>query len=233
MTPTKKRSEMDRRTFLQVTTVAGGGLMIALYTPEMLAQRGGGPGNAVLPLPSNYITINPDNTSATRAYNGWNETTTDENGHLMDYFKDAYGRIVQVHEHNGAETYVTYYYYSALGSLKRIVVLSSSMVYESTDVYPTPEGAQLTSPPPRSTYGFQKLASEYFAKGALEQYGLMAQTVLSSWGVTKTGDFGEIVFNLIGVGRMRKTPQDRREDFDDVFDFETGLNQSFRITWQE
>jgi isoquinoline 1-oxidoreductase beta subunit len=69
MTTMKKRSEMDRRTFLQVTTVAGGGLMIALYTPELLAQRGGGPGNAVLPLASNYITINPDNTFTIVAQN--------------------------------------------------------------------------------------------------------------------------------------------------------------------
>ena len=69
MTTMKKRSEMDRRTFLQVTSVAGGGLMIALYTPEMLAQRGGGPGNAVLPLASNYITINPDNTFTIVAQN--------------------------------------------------------------------------------------------------------------------------------------------------------------------
>ena len=69
MTTMKKRSEMDRRTFLQVTTVAGGGLMIALYTPELLAQRGGGPGNAPLPLASNYITINPDNTFTIVAQN--------------------------------------------------------------------------------------------------------------------------------------------------------------------
>jgi isoquinoline 1-oxidoreductase beta subunit len=69
MTTMKKRGEMDRRTFLQVTTVAGGGLMIALYTPEMLAQRGGGPGNAVPPLASNYITINPDNTFTIVAQN--------------------------------------------------------------------------------------------------------------------------------------------------------------------
>ena len=41
----------------------------------------------------------------------------------------------------------------------------SSMVYESATVFPTPEGAELTSPPPVSTYGFQKLASEYFAHG--------------------------------------------------------------------
>lgn len=65
---------------------------------------------------------------------------------------------------------------------------------------------------------------------ALEQYGYMAKTVLNSWGVTCTGDFGEIVFNLIRVGQMRKTEHDRREHFDDVFDFEEGLTQSFRIT---
>jgi nucleoside-diphosphate-sugar epimerase len=75
------------------------------------------------------------------------------------------------------------------GGLERIVVLSSSMVYESTDVYPTPEGAQLTSPPPRSTYGFQKLASEYFAKGALEQYGLPCTIVRP--------------FNCVGIGERR------------------------------
>jgi uncharacterized repeat protein (TIGR04138 family) len=68
---------------------------------------------------------------------------------------------------------------------------------------------------------------------ALEQYGYMAQCVLNSWGVKSTGDFGEIVFNLIGIGQMRKTPDDRREDFDNVFDFESGLRQSFKITLPE
>ena len=73
--------------------------------------------------------------------------------------------------------------------LERIVVISSSMVYESATVFPTAEGAQLTSPPPRSTYGFQKLASEYFAKGALEQYGL-PYTILRP-------------FNCVGIGERR------------------------------
>jgi nucleoside-diphosphate-sugar epimerase len=75
------------------------------------------------------------------------------------------------------------------GTLKRIVVISSSMVFESTDVYPTPEGAQLTSPPPKSTYGFQKLASEYFTHGAHEQYGL-PYTILRP-------------FNCVGIGERR------------------------------
>lgn len=71
--------------------------------------------------------------------------------------------------------------------------------------------------------------SEAIRKLALEQFGYMAKTVLNSWGITKTGDFGEIVFNLIEIGEMSKTKHDRREDFDDVYDFETGLIQEFRI----
>jgi uncharacterized repeat protein (TIGR04138 family) len=64
---------------------------------------------------------------------------------------------------------------------------------------------------------------------AMQQYGYMAKTVLNSWGVHRTGDFGEIVFNLIGIGHMRKTPADRREDFDDVYDFDSALRQDFQI----
>jgi UDP-glucose 4-epimerase len=75
------------------------------------------------------------------------------------------------------------------GRLERIVVISSSMVYESASTFPTREGAQLTSPPPLSTYGFQKLASEYFAKGAFEQHGLPF-TILRP-------------FNCVGIGERR------------------------------
>jgi nucleoside-diphosphate-sugar epimerase len=75
------------------------------------------------------------------------------------------------------------------GHLARIVVVSSSMVYESATIFPTPEGAQLTSPPPVSTYGFQKLASEYFAKGAWEQYRLPYTIVRP--------------FNCVGIGERR------------------------------
>ncbi len=65
---------------------------------------------------------------------------------------------------------------------------------------------------------------------ALEQFGYMAKTVLSNWGIRSTGDFGEIVFNLIRIGQMRKTSHDRREDFDDVYDFESAFQQGFEIT---
>jgi uncharacterized repeat protein (TIGR04138 family) len=65
---------------------------------------------------------------------------------------------------------------------------------------------------------------------ALEQYGYMAKCVLNSWGVNETHDFGEIVFNLIRIGQMRKRAEDKVEDFDDVFDFERDLQGAFEIT---
>lgn len=60
---------------------------------------------------------------------------------------------------------------------------------------------------------------------AIDQYGLLARNVLEHWGVRATGDFGEIVFNLIDIGQMRKTDNDRREDFDDVYDFSKAFSQ--------
>jgi uncharacterized repeat protein (TIGR04138 family) len=65
---------------------------------------------------------------------------------------------------------------------------------------------------------------------ALEQYGYMAKVVLDRWGVRKTGDFGDIVYNLIDVGLMKKSDDDRREDFDDVYDFDEAFQQRFQIT---
>ena len=70
--------------------------------------------------------------------------------------------------------------------LKKITVLSSSMVFENTELSPTPESEVKTCAPPMSTYGFQKLAVEYFAKGALEQYDL-PYTIIRP-------------FNCVGVG---------------------------------
>ena len=74
-------------------------------------------------------------------------------------------------------------------NLKKILVLSSSMVFENTSSWPTIEFDISKSPPPSSTYGFQKLSCEYFAKGAYEQYGLPYTIVRP--------------FNCIGIGEEK------------------------------
>jgi uncharacterized repeat protein (TIGR04138 family) len=56
------------------------------------------------------------------------------------------------------------------------------------------------------------------------QYGPMTKAVFIHWGITKTSDFGEMVFTLIRVGLMNKTEEDTLEDFRDVYDFDKEFN---------
>jgi UDP-glucose 4-epimerase len=75
------------------------------------------------------------------------------------------------------------------GNLQKVTYLSSSMVYESTDTWPSREGDEHSIAPPRSSYGFQKLAVEYYARAAFDQYGLPFTIVRP--------------FNCVGVGEGR------------------------------
>ena len=75
------------------------------------------------------------------------------------------------------------------GRLRKVTYLSSSMVFESTDRWPSTEGDERKVPPPLSSYGFQKLAVEYFARAAWDQYQL-PYTIIRP-------------FNCVGVGEGR------------------------------
>jgi nucleoside-diphosphate-sugar epimerase len=75
------------------------------------------------------------------------------------------------------------------GKLKKVTVISSSMVFENATTFPSKEGDLRTCPPPASTYGFQKLAVEYYAQGAHEQYGLPFTIARP--------------FNCVGIGEKR------------------------------
>ena len=75
------------------------------------------------------------------------------------------------------------------GKLKKVTYLSSSMVFESTEHWPSKEGDERKIPPPLSSYGFQKLAVEYFAKAAWDQYQLPYTIVRP--------------FNCVGIGEGR------------------------------
>ena len=75
------------------------------------------------------------------------------------------------------------------GTLQKVTFMSSSMVYESADSWPSYEGQEREIPPPRSSYGFQKLAVEYFARAAWDQHELPYTIVRP--------------FNCVGIGEMR------------------------------
>ncbi|MEO6533292.1 MAG: NAD(P)-dependent oxidoreductase [Pseudolysinimonas sp.] len=75
------------------------------------------------------------------------------------------------------------------GRLEKVTYMSSSMVFESTDRWPSKEGDERLVPPPLSSYGFQKLAVEYFARAAWDQYELPYTIVRP--------------FNCVGIGERR------------------------------
>jgi UDP-glucose 4-epimerase len=75
------------------------------------------------------------------------------------------------------------------GRLKKVTYVSSSMVFESADSWPSYEGQEREVPPPLSSYGFQKLAVEYFARAARDQYQLPFTIVRP--------------FNCVGIGESR------------------------------
>jgi UDP-glucose 4-epimerase len=75
------------------------------------------------------------------------------------------------------------------GVLQKVTYLSSSMVFESANSWPSHEGQEREIPPPLSSYGFQKLAVEYFARAACEQHALPYTIVRP--------------FNCVGIGEKR------------------------------
>jgi nucleoside-diphosphate-sugar epimerase len=75
------------------------------------------------------------------------------------------------------------------GRLRKVTYLSSSMVFENADEWPSYEGQQRQISPPLSSYGFQKLAVEYFARAAWDQYQLPYTLVRP--------------FNCVGIGESR------------------------------
>jgi uncharacterized repeat protein (TIGR04138 family) len=62
---------------------------------------------------------------------------------------------------------------------------------------------------------------------ALERYGLTARLVLDHWGVRSTADIGDVVFTLVDLGLLLSQPNDSREDFNDVFDFDRAFEREY------
>jgi nucleoside-diphosphate-sugar epimerase len=109
-------------------------------------------------------------------------------GGISYFHKFAYDLLAE-NERITAATFDAALWAHRHARLQKITVISSSMVFENATEFPTPEGEQRRCPPPSSTYGFQKLAVEYFTQGAHEQYGLPFTIARP--------------FNCVGIGERR------------------------------
>ena len=68
---------------------------------------------------------------------------------------------------------------------------------------------------------------------ALERYGLMARVVLERWGINATADMGDIVFCLVDLGFLLSQPQDTRDEFVDVFEFDRAFERDYPWNFAE
>lgn len=120
----------------------------------------------------------------------------------ISYFHEFAYDLLAENERIIASSFDAALYAKKHGHLKKINVLSSSMVYECAEHFPSREGGQRTCPPPRSTYGFQKLACEYFAQGAWEQYQL-PYTVIRPFNCVGTGEKRALCDTEISSGNIK------------------------------
>jgi len=107
----------------------------------------------------------------------------------ISYFHELAYDLLSENERITAATFDAAIWAFKNRKLKKINILSSSMVFESATTFPSCEEDVRKCPPPLSTYGFQKLACEYFAQGAFEQYGLPFTVIRP--------------FNCVGIGEKR------------------------------
>lgn len=124
------------------------------------------------------------------------------------------------------EAYV--FVFEALRHAQEKLGMGTEYLNEEFDPELSEESAEGAGEPERHVSG-QELC-EAMRQYAHEQYGYLAKSVLNHWKIYSTSDFGELVFNLIEIEQMRKTPNDRREDFDNVFDFDEGFQHSFQFS---
>ncbi len=94
----------------------------------------------------------------------------------------------------------------------------------TADAMAAARGASL--PPPAWNVTGRDLL-EGFRDLALDRFGGLAREVLRSWGITRTGDVGSVVFNMVEAGLLQRTATDSPADYHEVFDFETALDAAF------
>jgi uncharacterized repeat protein (TIGR04138 family) len=130
----------------------------------------------------------------------------------MTIFNEKLAKVVEADGRYGYEAYE--FVFQALGHTQKMLHREPTDDKEPMSPQHHVSGAELL-------HGIRSLA--------LREFGLMARTVFRLWGIERTGDFGEIVFNLVAAGLMSKTDEDSREHFRDVYDLDQALVQDYRI----
>jgi uncharacterized repeat protein (TIGR04138 family) len=128
-------------------------------------------------------------------------------------------RLAKVVEHDSRFTYEAYEF------------LFAALTYTQSQLGRTPRDDEVPAGPQYHVSGRELV--EGIRSLAVREFGLMAKIVFRMWGIRNTGDFGDIVFNLIEEGLMSKSDDDSRADFQDVYDLDQGLLQEFRIELNE
>ena len=111
--------------------------------------------------------------------------------------------------------------YDALQYAQEVLGFGAEVASEedSDEGSPSAAGGEATDQVVRERHVTGQELCEAARRLAIDQFGLMAKSVLNHWGIRSTDDFGEMVWNLIDLGVFGCTPSDRREDFHSVYSF--------------
>lgn len=111
----------------------------------------------------------------------------------------------------------------------RYSIQSYQFIFEALDFTATQLGKIHKNPREEERHVTGQELSEGIKRYALIKFGFMARMVFKQWGITKSSDFGEIVFNLVDSGLMGKTKTDTVDDFKDLYDFKEEYDVKFKF----
>ena len=111
----------------------------------------------------------------------------------------------------------------------RYSVQSYQFIFEALDFTASRLGKKYNSSREEERHVSGQELSEGIKQFAMEKFGFMTRIVLEQWGITKSGDFGEVVFNLVDSGLMGKTETDSLDDFKDLYDFYSEFDEKFKL----
>ncbi len=112
---------------------------------------------------------------------------------------------------------------------KRYSIQAYQFIFEALDYTATKLGKKFNSSEEEERHVTGQELAEGIKQCALERFGFMTRKVFEQWGITKSEDFGEIVFNLVKSRLMGKTESDTLEDFKDIYDFEREFDTKFKF----